>query len=301
MDAITDIFESHEMGGKREWFKHDAWFLADDKIRTLGHEFGPAGPLVAEAFLELAKRQKCAGLVTVKWSYLAEHAFAPKRGLVQLIVQESERLGFVRVHESSPREVVLEIVKWRQAQGTGLSGAERTAAWRDGVSAESDADVTSQNGHGDVTETSPHAGARAVAQDGKKKRERAKALSSSGRSAADLQREKASEEDRRLCRLLAEMIRKHNPKAKIRSEAAWLRSMRLNREQDGNEPAETEQLIRWVFTDPGKDARFWADVIQSPANLREHFAQIWAKMRAPAESGTHIESSAEYLARRGAA
>lgn len=117
--------------------------------------------------------------------------------------------------------------------------------------------------------------------------------SKDGLSDRDVERGKASDEDRRLCRLLAEHMRRRNPKAKIGSETSWLRSMRLLRERDGNTPGEIEQLITWLFTDPGDDADFWAGTIQSPKGLREHFGTVWGKMhpraagRRPAATGQH--------------
>ena len=122
-------------------------------------------------------------------------------------------------------------------------------------------------------------------------REEAKASSS---------RVKASEEDRRLCRLLAELAKQRNPKFLVKSEDRWLTEMRRLRERDGNAPEEIERAIRWLFTDAGEDANFWADVIQSPANLREHFPKVWAKMRGQGRVAA-VEDSASFLARRSAA
>lgn len=137
----------------------------------------------------------------------------------------------------------------------------------------------------------------------KKGKEGAKAPSSSGADRADRERAKATEDDRHLCRLLAELIRASNPKAKVRSDAAWLRDMRLLRERDANPSRDIERLIRWTFTDKHRDAVFWASTIQSPAGLREHFAQIWAKMQAATSPGAatgQVESSESFLARRSA-
>jgi hypothetical protein len=112
-----------------------------------------------------------------------------------------------------------------------------------------------------------------------------------------------NEDDRRLCRLVAELGRAHNPKLPIKNGDAWLRDMRLIRERDGSTPEETEQLIRWVFSDRSRRADFWwADVIQSPGNLRKHYARMWAQMRSSAlQAVPPVEDSAAFLARRGAA
>jgi hypothetical protein len=132
-----------------------------------------------------------------------------------------------------------------------------------------------------------------------KVKEEAKASSSSGTDRAD---EKATDEDRRLCRLLGELAKERNSKFKVKSRGRWLTDMRLLRERDDNAPDEIERLLRWLFTDTGRDATFWADVIQSPGNLREHFPQLWAKMHAqPLRAVAAVEDSAAFLARRGVA
>lgn len=299
------------MPSQRDWFKHDAWFLADDKIRSLGHEFGAQGPLVAEALLELAKRQRSGGDVEVRWSYLAEHAFVKNRPTARRIIEACERLEFIAIDELDGDSMRLTLPKWRQHQGAGIPGAERTAAWRNRKRDESvtsqDENATSQNGHGDDGVTSPPARSRegAPAQvSALRGRTETKGLNVKGlnisSSAAARQDDKASDEDRANCRLFAELLKAFNPKAKIKSSAEWLKQMRLLREQDGNSAAEIDQAIRWVFTDPGRDARFWARTIQSPGGLREHFAQIWAQMTAEKPGAPQIESSASMLARRGA-
>lgn len=123
---------------------------------------------------------------------------------------------------------------------------------------------------------------------------------SSGRGAPDKEDEKATDDDRRLCRLLAEQMIARNPKEKVKSRSQWLRQMRLLREKDGNSPEEIERVIRWLFSDPSKTANFWADVIRSSDNLREHFPTLWQKMTGQRQFEV-VEDSAAFLARRGAA
>jgi hypothetical protein len=121
-------------------------------------------------------------------------------------------------------------------------------------------------------------------------------------TAKQRERDKATDDDRRLCRTLAEHIRSRNPKAKIGSDTEWLRSMRLLRDRDKQTPDEIDRLIRWTFTDTSKDAQFWAKTIESPASLREHFARMWGQMVAtPLAAVPSVEDSSAYLARRGAA
>jgi hypothetical protein len=146
-----------------------------------------------------------------------------------------------------------------------------------------------RNGHGAVTAgvTPPEV------KKGKKDVANAPSSSSSDAKRADV---KPSDEDRQLCRLLAEAMRERNPKAKVRSQSRWLTDMRLLRERDGNSPAEIERAIRWVFHDD-----FWGGVIRSPGNLREHFPAIWDKLsRAGSRRGGSVEDSRSFLTRRGA-
>lgn len=295
------------MARKREWFKHDAWFLADDKIRRLGHKFGAQGPLVAEALLELAKRQKTAGDVEVDWSYLAEHAFvkgAPRaaRRAAREIIEACEQVGLIEVAEVDEEGVRLTLPKWRQIQGGGVPGSERTANWRARKASESDEDVTSHDRHcdEDVTRSS-----RAVAKEAEKI-EGAKAPSS-GADRADREMGKASEEDRANLRSFIKLGRDRNPKMKVPAAGTntlgdWFSQMRLLRERDGNAADEIASVIQWLFTDPGKDANFWGSTVAAPSGLREHYPQIWAKMKAQGNGhkSPSVESSADFLARRGA-
>jgi hypothetical protein len=85
-----------------------------------------------------------------------------------------------------------------------------------------------------------------------------------------------NEDDRRLCRLLAEQAKDRNPKFKVKSRERWLNDMRLLRERDRTAPDDIDRAIRWVFDDD-----FWGGVIQSPGNLRKHFPQIWDRMTHP--------------------
>ena len=293
--AITASCGPHEMGARRDWFKHDAWFLADDKIRDLGHEFGAAGPLLAEALMELAKRQKNGGDVTVRWSYLAEHAFCRSVSVAQRIVDACARLGLIRIEESDRSSVTVFLPKWESVQGRGLSGAERTAAWRErhGDVTESSpkaVDVTSQNGHGDVDVTEPRARSREGREEVRSKKDEANASSRRG-----LEIDPA---DRAGCRLLAELMVERDPKLKAKINAdseRWLTDMRLLRERDGRSSADIEKVIRW-----SQASAFWAPNILSPGKLRDQFGALWGHMLRPAGAASQpVEDSAAYVARRG--
>lgn len=174
------------------------------------------------------------------------------------------------------------------------TAAERMRRYRERRNDRNDSPVTVRNA---VTVT--------AGREEKGREEEAKA-SSSGAQRQDREREKASNEDRANCRLFAELVRGRNPKAKIPKagrEVGWLRDMRLLREADANTAADIERLIRWLFTDPCRDAVFWGTTIAAPSGLREHFPTIWAKMTAQTtlRAVPAVESSADYLARTGAA
>lgn len=111
-------------------------------------------------------------------------------------------------------------------------------------------------------------------------------------SASSKEVAKASEDDKRLCRLFADLATKRNEKAKVGSYAEWLRSMRLMREQDGHTPDEIERAIRWLFEDKCDDAQFWSSTIQAPSGLREHFAQVWAKLQRPVRAARDPQQAA---------
>lgn len=255
-------------------------------------------------FARLTDSERCAHFLGV----LSVAAQSPRRGY--LLVTDGEEAGpeeiaseagvTVKVAESTMSKLMRvgvlkrddDVGAWFVHDWNDVNpspGAERTRRWRD-ASGDVSGDGAVTNGrHTNVTETSPEV---------RSKKERAKALSSD----ADRAEEKATEDDVRLCRLLGELAKARNPKFKVKSKSRWLTDMRLLRERDGNDPAEIEAAIRWAFTDTGRDAQFWADVLQSPSNLREHFPQVWAKMKAaPHLRAVPVEDSAAFLARRGVA
>lgn len=202
-------------------------------------------------------------------------------------------IGIVVPDDEHNCERVHDWEDWNPSPKRDDTAADRMKRYRD------------KNRNGNASVTDRNAVTVTPVREEKGRKEEAKA-SSSGAERQDKERAKASDEDRRCCRLFAELVRGRNPKAKIPkagSETSWLREMRLLREADGNAAPDIEKAIRWLFTDPSRDAVFWGTTVQAPSGLREHFAQIWAKMEAqPAlRSVPQVESSAEYLARRGAA
>lgn len=97
-----------------------------------------------------------------------------------------------------------------------------------------------------------------------------------------------------LCRILARRVRDNGypvPKRDTKAHRGWLvtmdRLVRLGQPGDGGHtpagPAEVEEVIRWATGDhePGSGRwTGWADVIRSPANLRQHYVTLLHKARA---------------------
>lgn len=146
----------------------------------------------------------------------------------------------------------------------------------------------SRVGHEDVTRD--RVVTSRVCHDPEVKRREVKASSASHSSSDADGADPASPEDERNCRLLAELATERNSKFKVKSRARWLADMRLLRERDGNTPDEIERAIRWVFADD-----FWGGVIQSPGNLREHFPQIWDRMKRNVVPMARRESPSDLL------
>ena len=88
-----------------------------------------------------------------------------------------------------------------------------------------------------------------------------------------------------MAELLAQLIRKNNPRAKIPKELTkWATALdRLHRldgeEQEGKSVpipwSEIEHVLRW-----GQQDEFWQTNILSAGTLRKQYGQLWAKMKA---------------------
>lgn len=76
-----------------------------------------------------------------------------------------------------------------------------------------------------------------------------------------------------LCELLAEHIRRRDPKAKVAPAGArWQNDMRLLVENDDRSVDDVRRIIAWAQADP-----FWATNILSPAALRRNFTRLYLK------------------------
>jgi hypothetical protein len=253
---------------------------------------------------QLTDSERCAHVFGV----LAVASLSPVRGLLLVGNRPVEPTDVARMAGVSPRVAASTIHKLQEAGAIEHDeefGCLRVHDWED-VNPEPKADRTHaerqrryRERHAQRDATSDgHSDANVTPTEVKKEKEDANASSRRG-SAADAD---ATEDDHRLCRLLADLAKQRNPKFKVKSRSRWLTDMRRLRKTDGNSPDEIERAIRWTFTSTHKDAQFWAGVIQSPGNLREHFAQIWDRMNGTTTPGTsRVESVDAFLARRGAA
>lgn len=79
------------------------------------------------------------------------------------------------------------------------------------------------------------------------------------------------DDDRRLCRLLAEQIHANGSK-KPRITQSWYDECRRLRERDGRPVAEIERLIRWCQSDP-----FWRANVLSMPTFRRKYDQLRLK------------------------
>lgn len=199
-----------------------------------------------------------------------------------------------RIHDFAEYNVTRKsaLEKHESRSEAGKKGAN--ARWGNGKSMAAAIDADSESHDGKMPPSRPDP-------------EEAKA-SSSGADRADKENEKATDADRANCRLFAELAPTRNmkvkiPKAGTAAWAAWIREMRLLRASDSNSADEITRAIRWLFTDPSSDAVFWGTTVQAPSGLREHFPTVWAKMTSQpsVRAVPAVETSAEYLKRRGAA
>jgi hypothetical protein len=233
---------------------------------------------------------------------LAIAAASPTRGCLLIGEQAAEAVDIARAAGVSPRVARAAIAKL-QAVGVLLEDEEnrclRVHDWDD-VNPAPKADSTNAERQRRHRNTRRNGGVTpdVTPPEVKKLEEPQDQNLSLSSSAAPRTDEKATDDDRRLCRLLVDQMQARNPKAKAKSPTRWLTDMRLLRERDGNSAEEIEKAIRWVFRDS-----FWGGVIQSPGNLREHFPAIWDKLsqRAGEKSGGRVETSDEFLTRKGLA
>lgn len=170
-------------------------------------------------------------------------------------------LGVLLADDEYQCERVREFEEWNPPPKKDTTAAERQAKRRAKLAAERDVTDESRRDdrdcHGKVTPTEVEE----------------KELPS-GSSSSELA--KASPDQLRLCRLLADLIRQHDSKFKSNPEStSWLRPMRLLLADRDSDAGEIERVIRWAQAD-----EFWQTNILCPAKLRKQFTQLTIKMKA---------------------
>jgi hypothetical protein len=291
--------------GRTYWHAKDAAWWRREWIVALGEEFGSAGPAVIDWLECEAKAQNDAGRVKAGPRTVARGSFVDVV-TVGHVLSRSVTLGLLVDYVERAGRFECRIV-WFVADQVRAQAASRKNRQRNGATANTETSeplsrsVTVGHGESRSVTKCPTTGQDSI-------NERPKGLSRSAAERAEHENGKASDDDKANCRLFAERLLSHNPKAKIPkagtgSHAEWLRSMRLLREHDGNGADEIARLIRWLFDSGDKGALFWADTLKAPSGLREHFPQLWAKHlaadRPVLAAVPHVETSAEYLARTG--
>lgn len=278
------------MSGRTHWLKKDGSWWERGAVRRARREFGPTGPAVMDWLECAAKRQNAAGRVKADPLTIAEDIGSDEVTVCHVVSHLVQKRWLVS-HETDGDLFKARIV-WFEADQRRGDDAERKAESR---ANQPDSESLSRS----VTESHLRV----------EKKVGAKAPTSGRRSEV----EKASDEDRVSCRLFYSLGRKRNPKLKVpkdgtEAQSTALQSMRLLREQDEQTPAEIQELIGWVFTDPSEEAMWWARTIQAPSGLRKNFATAWGRMLGEREHAArgvkdrnHVETSDELLARRGVA
>lgn len=123
---------------RRVWFARDTALTGDRRIQELGAEFGPAGPLVFEEILAVAKIDEEDGTVSVTYAVLASRSFVtPARA--KRIVAAAAALGVIELHgEIGAKAFTASIPSWGRWQVKDPTAAARQARRRA---------QTSRNGH----------------------------------------------------------------------------------------------------------------------------------------------------------
>jgi hypothetical protein len=137
------------------WLALDSGFMHDTRVVQLGCKHGPAGPLVWVVILAEAKRTNNNGEVEVTPESLARAAFLQDSNQVDLLLDELEKLGVVRVTARDAGVISLTVENWSKYQFDPRSRAlqrERQARYR-AKKRDGDAEVTARDAGVTPTET----------------------------------------------------------------------------------------------------------------------------------------------------
>jgi hypothetical protein len=107
----------------RGWVRLDVDFFDQDTIQDLGHQFGPAGPLLLQAIIIAAKKAKFGGVsperegvVSLRYRPLAHTAFIQDADEARRIVAALVRLGLLEPIEdeaNNDERFTARLTKWK--------------------------------------------------------------------------------------------------------------------------------------------------------------------------------------------
>jgi hypothetical protein len=109
---------------KRAWAHFDIDFFDQDTIQDLGHEVGPAGPIVLMALVVAAKKAKFGGvsperegIVNLRYRPLAHTAFIQDADEARRIIDALVRLGLLELIENeanNDERFTARLTKWAE-------------------------------------------------------------------------------------------------------------------------------------------------------------------------------------------
>lgn len=259
------------MTGRTTWWAKDAAWHRRELVVELGEEFGPAGPNVLDVLSAWAQEQRAGGLVRGGFRTLAREAFVTVSD-AESIVSRSVAIGALDdlARDDDGRRFTCRVSGWRADADRGRAAIRMADMRADaGDSPPQEASETPEQTVADRDVLRPVTPSALPDQTRPDVKEEANASSSSEFA-------KATPDQIRLCRLLAELVRERDPKAKPDPESAgWLRPMRLLLADREGDTAEVERVLRWSQAHP-----FWQTNVLCPEKLRKQFSALTIKMKA---------------------
>lgn len=258
------------MSAPRLWFPLDALFPDQEIVKALQRDCGPGGPwvlvfLLCEAYKRHFLKERPSGVVNMSFERLARDAgledreFDSAEEVARRAMRNLSVAGIVELVEGDLESATfrLRFSKWSEWLPDHFADPthnERQAAYKAKKSARSNPGVTDSTADGAMTE-----------DDAKRERESKPPPAP------------AREEIVRLSSLLAQLILKRDPKARVAPTSKhWLDPIRLLIDKDGRSEAEVEHVIRWA-----QQNDFWQSNILSTAKLRDKFTMLIAKAGRP--------------------
>lgn len=274
--------------GRTSWWPCDAAEHDRELIVELGEEFGPGGPLAMRVLKDLAQQQRDHGRVRTGFRVLRQKTFVDTAETVRAIVEHAASIGALDDLEvdQDGRRFTCRVSGWEADSARGRAAIKKAIQRAGADDIDDDAQPADDPPSpvppaGDVSPSGGTASTAAVdvspespVNRDEKNREEGTASSA---IADDEESPPPALEIVRLCRLLATLICRNDPKAiqRVKPDSdRWLTAMRLLIADRGGDIAEVEDVLRWSQADP-----FWHSNILSPTKLREQFTQLALKRR----------------------